>query len=61
MPQLLPVISLVAVPGRRRQTLDIAREIERRVFAGVYIPSRFGNMAQSTALTVATRRISCKS
>jgi hypothetical protein len=45
MPQLLPAISLVAVQGRRRQTLDIAREIERRGFAGVYIPSRFGNIA----------------
>ena len=34
MPQPLPAISLVAVPGRRRQTLDIAREIERRGFLG---------------------------
>jgi alkanesulfonate monooxygenase SsuD/methylene tetrahydromethanopterin reductase-like flavin-dependent oxidoreductase (luciferase family) len=54
MPQPLPAISLVAVPGRRRQTLDIAREIERRGFAGIYIPSRFGNMAQCTALALAT-------
>jgi alkanesulfonate monooxygenase SsuD/methylene tetrahydromethanopterin reductase-like flavin-dependent oxidoreductase (luciferase family) len=57
MPQALPAISLVAVPGRRRQTLDIAREIERRGFAGVYIPSRFGNMAQCTALALATEHI----
>ncbi len=57
MPQLLPAISLVAVPGRRRQTLDIAREIERRGFAGIYIPSRFGNMAQCTALAFATEHI----
>ena len=49
----LPAISLVAVPGRRRQTLDLAREIEGRGFAGIYIPSRFGNMAQCTALAVA--------
>jgi hypothetical protein len=33
-------ISLVAVPGRRRRTLDIAREIERRGFFGIYMPSR---------------------
>jgi alkanesulfonate monooxygenase SsuD/methylene tetrahydromethanopterin reductase-like flavin-dependent oxidoreductase (luciferase family) len=57
MPQPLPAISLVAVPGRRRQTLDIAREIERRGFAGIYIPSRFGNMAQCTALALATERV----
>jgi alkanesulfonate monooxygenase SsuD/methylene tetrahydromethanopterin reductase-like flavin-dependent oxidoreductase (luciferase family) len=55
--QSLPAISLVAVPGRRRQTLDIAREIERRGFAGIYIPSRFGNMAQCTALALATEHI----
>jgi alkanesulfonate monooxygenase SsuD/methylene tetrahydromethanopterin reductase-like flavin-dependent oxidoreductase (luciferase family) len=57
MPQPLPAISLVAVPGRRRQTLEIAREIERRGFAGIYIPSRFGNMAQCTALALATEHI----
>jgi alkanesulfonate monooxygenase SsuD/methylene tetrahydromethanopterin reductase-like flavin-dependent oxidoreductase (luciferase family) len=57
MRQLLPAISLVAVPGWRRQTLEIAREIERRGFAGIYIPSRFGNMAQCTALGLATEGI----
>ena len=56
-PDTLPAISLVAVPGRRRQTLDIAREIDRRGYAGIYIPSRFGNMAQCTALALATERI----
>lgn len=53
----LPAISLVAVPGRRRQTLDIARDIERRGFCGIYMPSRFGNMAQCTGLALATERI----
>src|SRR5882757_11438715 len=53
----LPALSLVAVPGRRRVTLDIAREAERRGFAGLYVPSIFGNMAQSTALALATERI----
>jgi alkanesulfonate monooxygenase SsuD/methylene tetrahydromethanopterin reductase-like flavin-dependent oxidoreductase (luciferase family) len=57
MPEPLPALSLVAVPGRRRQTLDVAREVERRGFAGIYIPSRFGNMAQCTALALATERI----
>jgi alkanesulfonate monooxygenase SsuD/methylene tetrahydromethanopterin reductase-like flavin-dependent oxidoreductase (luciferase family) len=50
-------LSLVAVPGRRRLTLDVAREAERRGFAGIYVPSIFGNMAQCTALALATERI----
>jgi len=53
----MPTISLVAVPGRRRQTLDMRVRVERRGFAGIYIPSRFGNMAQCTALALATERI----
>src|SRR5271166_3978314 len=57
MPQPLPAISLVSVPGRRRQTLEIAHEVERRGFAGIYVPSRFGNMAQCTALALATEQI----
>jgi alkanesulfonate monooxygenase SsuD/methylene tetrahydromethanopterin reductase-like flavin-dependent oxidoreductase (luciferase family) len=57
MPEPMPAISLVAVPGRRRQTLEIAREIEKRGFSGIYMPSRYGNMAQCTGLALATERI----
>ena len=57
MPEPLPAISLVAVPGRRRQTLEIARDIERRGFSGIYMPSRWSNMAQCTGLAFATERI----
>src|SRR5438874_10937208 len=57
MPDRLPALSLVAVPGRRRVTIEVAREAERRGFSGLYVPSIFGNMAQSTALAVATERI----
>lgn len=57
MPSVLPAISLVAVPGRRRQTLDLALEIERRGFAGIYVPSIFSNMAQCVALATDTKRI----
>src|SRR5579872_5950839 len=57
MSEPLPAISLVAVPGRRQQTLDLALEIERRGFAGLYVPSIFSNMAQCVALAVATKRI----
>jgi alkanesulfonate monooxygenase SsuD/methylene tetrahydromethanopterin reductase-like flavin-dependent oxidoreductase (luciferase family) len=57
MPQPLPAISLVAVPGRRRATLEIAREIERRGFAGIYSPSPFGNMGLCQALAHCTEHI----
>ena len=40
MPTALPALSLIAEPGRRRATLDIAREIERRGFAGISVSSR---------------------
>ncbi len=35
----MPAISLAAVPGRRRQVVDIAAESERRGFTGIYCPS----------------------
>jgi len=57
MPDRLPALSLVAVPGRRLATIEIAREAERRGFSGLYVPSIFGNMAQSTALALATERL----
>jgi alkanesulfonate monooxygenase SsuD/methylene tetrahydromethanopterin reductase-like flavin-dependent oxidoreductase (luciferase family) len=50
MPQPLPALSLVAVPGCRRCTIEIAQEIERRGFAGIYSPSMFGNMSLCEAL-----------
>src|SRR5262249_61327138 len=57
LPQDLPAVSLVAVPGRRRATLEVAREIERRGFAGIYAPSVFANMSLCEALAHATERI----
>src|SRR6201986_4103931 len=50
MSQALPAISLVAVPGRRRRTAEIAQEIERRGFAGIYSPSMVLHMAFCEAL-----------
>lgn len=38
----LPAVSLAAVPGRRLATLELAREIERRGFSGIYCAS-FGD------------------
>jgi alkanesulfonate monooxygenase SsuD/methylene tetrahydromethanopterin reductase-like flavin-dependent oxidoreductase (luciferase family) len=57
MPHSLPAITLVAVPGRRRRTIEIAQEIERRGFAGVYSPSMFGNMSLCDALAWNTKSI----
>ncbi len=57
MPQSLPAITLVAVPGRRRRTIEIAQEIERRGFAGIYSPSMFGNMSLCEALAWNTATI----
>lgn len=57
MTEALPALSLAAAPGRRRLTLDLAHDAERRGFAGVYVPSPFGNMAQSATLALATERM----
>jgi alkanesulfonate monooxygenase SsuD/methylene tetrahydromethanopterin reductase-like flavin-dependent oxidoreductase (luciferase family) len=57
MPDPMPALALVAVPGRRRQTLEVARDAERRGFSGVYVSSQFANMAQCTALALGTEKI----
>src|SRR3977135_4741915 len=57
MPSSLPALNLIAPPGRRHATLEMAREIERRGFAGISVSSSFANMAQCTGLAFATERI----
>src|SRR3954465_7916560 len=57
MPAPLPALNLIAEPGQRPATLDIAREIERRGFAQIQVSSSFANMAQCTGLAFATERI----
>src|SRR5580658_3957113 len=57
MPDALPALALMANPGDRRATLDIAREIERRGFAGISVSSSFGNMSQCLGLAFATKSI----
>jgi alkanesulfonate monooxygenase SsuD/methylene tetrahydromethanopterin reductase-like flavin-dependent oxidoreductase (luciferase family) len=59
MPEPLPAISLVAVPGRRRQTLDLAREMslageiaEGMLFANASL----SHMARSLAAIPPARR-----
>lgn len=57
MPAALPALALMANTGQRLATLDIAREIERRGFAGLSVSSSFGNMSQCVGLAFATQRI----
>ncbi|MGH7212636.1 MAG: LLM class flavin-dependent oxidoreductase [Acetobacteraceae bacterium] len=57
MPTTLPAVSLAAVPGRRRQTVDLAREIERRGFDGIFCPSLFASMSLCEALAWNTERV----
>src|SRR6266702_5919320 len=53
----LPALNLIAEPGRRRATLDLACEIERRGFAQIQVSSSYANMAQCVGLALATERI----
>jgi alkanesulfonate monooxygenase SsuD/methylene tetrahydromethanopterin reductase-like flavin-dependent oxidoreductase (luciferase family) len=52
-----PEICVAALRGRRRATLDIAREIERRGFAGIYCPSFGDGVGLCEALALSTDTI----
>lgn len=51
MTERMPALSLAAVPGRRAQMLELAADIERRGFSGIYCPS-FGD-AMGLCLSIA--------
>ena len=53
----MPALSLSAVPGRRKATLELAGEIERRGFTGIYCPSTVANMTLCAALANYTKEI----
>ncbi|MBI2202380.1 MAG: LLM class flavin-dependent oxidoreductase [Candidatus Rokubacteria bacterium] len=57
MRRVKPAVSLVAVPGRRRATLDLAQKIEREGFTGIYCPSPGDGLALCHALALVTREI----
>jgi alkanesulfonate monooxygenase SsuD/methylene tetrahydromethanopterin reductase-like flavin-dependent oxidoreductase (luciferase family) len=57
MPASLPALCLIAVPGRRLRTIELAQEVERRGFPGIFSPSPFGNMSLCEALSWNTRTI----
>lgn len=50
MTEPLPALCLIAVPGRRRRTIELCQEAERRGYAGIYVPSPFGNMSMCEAI-----------
>ena len=52
-----PSVSLVAVAGRRRPTLDLARRLEDEGFAGIYCPSPGDGLALCEALALTTRAL----
>jgi alkanesulfonate monooxygenase SsuD/methylene tetrahydromethanopterin reductase-like flavin-dependent oxidoreductase (luciferase family) len=53
----LPAVALAAVPGRRRATLELAREIARRGCTGIYCASFGDAMGLCEALALVTERI----
>jgi len=57
MSNTLPAVSLAAVPKRRNQTLDLAREIERRGYAGIYCPSLGDALGLCQSIAHVTERI----
>src|SRR5689334_3663583 len=57
MPDALPALTLIAMPGRRRQMIDLCRDAERRGFTVIYVPSPMGNMSMCEALSWQTGTI----
>jgi alkanesulfonate monooxygenase SsuD/methylene tetrahydromethanopterin reductase-like flavin-dependent oxidoreductase (luciferase family) len=53
----MPAVALAAVPGRRRVTLELAREIEHRGFSGIYCASFGDGLGLCEALALATEHI----
>jgi alkanesulfonate monooxygenase SsuD/methylene tetrahydromethanopterin reductase-like flavin-dependent oxidoreductase (luciferase family) len=56
MPRI-PAVSLVAMPGRRLRTLELAKEIEDRGFTGIFGPSFGDVLALCGSLAHVTERV----
>ncbi|MEM8924518.1 MAG: LLM class flavin-dependent oxidoreductase [Actinomycetota bacterium] len=56
-PNRMPAISLAAVAGRRARTVELAAEIEKRGFSGIYGPSLGDVMGLCLSIAHATERI----
>ncbi len=57
MAETLPALCLIAMPGRRRRTIELCQEAERRGFDGIYVPSPMGNMSMCEALAWQTDKL----
>ena len=56
-PANMPALALAAMPGRRRATLELAQELERRGFSGLYCASFGDGLGLCEALALVTERI----
>jgi alkanesulfonate monooxygenase SsuD/methylene tetrahydromethanopterin reductase-like flavin-dependent oxidoreductase (luciferase family) len=52
-----PAVSLAAVPGRRKATLEMAQRLEQEGFSGIYCPSYGDGLGLCEALALSTREI----
>src|SRR5512140_621882 len=52
-----PAVSLAAMPGRRQATLEVAQEIERLGFSGIYCASFGDGVGLCEALALSTKEI----
>jgi len=53
----LPAVSLAAVPGRRQRTIEVAQEIERRGFPGIFGPSLGDSLSLCNTIAMSTNEI----
>lgn len=53
----MPALALAAVPGRRKWTVELAAEIERRKFQGIYCASFGDSMGLCLSMATATNEI----
>ena len=52
-----PAVSLAAVPGRRKATVEMAKRLEEEGFAGLYCPSLGDGLGLCEAIALSTRTI----
>jgi alkanesulfonate monooxygenase SsuD/methylene tetrahydromethanopterin reductase-like flavin-dependent oxidoreductase (luciferase family) len=53
----MPAVSLIAVPGRRLATIQLARDLEQKGFSGIWCPSYGDPMALCQEIARATEHI----
>jgi alkanesulfonate monooxygenase SsuD/methylene tetrahydromethanopterin reductase-like flavin-dependent oxidoreductase (luciferase family) len=52
-----PAVSLAAMPGRRKATIEMAKRLEEEGFTGIYCPSLGDGLGLCEAIALATRSI----